>query len=452
MEQSSDISGMIDTASESCYRAVRRDIILGHLQPTARLRLERLRDDYGASISTLREVLNRLSGERLVVAEGQRGFAVSPVTQEEFHDLASLRELLETHALTLSFQQGDLEWEGQVVGAYHKLGRIEAQMLEGNRNQSELWKHYDKEFHHRLIAACGSKELLQAHASVFDRYLRYQIIAVIFRGAEAATEHQALRDCALERNADGAAHILRKHIAACVAHTAEGGLLPTGETASGFSAPRETVSVKIWNAVRGDILSGQLAPGRKLKLEGLRNAYGASISILREVLSRLATEGLVIAEGQRGFEVASVSAENLRELAELRLLLESRALVDSFQNGDVDWEARVIAAHHKLAMMEEQMDRGDRSQIDMWKRLDWGFHQALISACGSDALMHLHGGVFDKYLRYQMIALSFRGRIAAGEHRALLSAALKRDPETANAVLKAHLLGGVQHALNSGTI
>lgn len=446
------MTAMIDTASEACYRAVRRDIILGQLQPTARLRLERLRDAYGASVSTLREVLNRLAGERLVVAEGQRGFAVAPVTQDEFRDLASLRELLELHALRQSFTKGDLEWEGQVVGTYHKLGRVEARMLEGEHSQSELWKHYDKEFHHRLIAACGSDELLKAHASVFDRYLRYQIIAVIFRGVEAATEHKILRDCALERDAERAARVLSGHIAACVEHTAAGGLLAKANVTDTFAPPHESVSATTWRQVRSDILNGRLAPDRKLKLEQLRRDYGASVSTLREVLNRLATEGLVIAEGQRGFEVAPVSADNLRELAELRLLLEERALVDSFRNGDVDWEARVIAAHHKLAALEAQMDKGDRSQIDLWKRRDWGFHQALISACGSDVLMHLHGGVFDKYLRYQMIALSFRGQIAAGEHRALLDAALARDHEAANKILKAHLLGGVEHALSSGTI
>ena len=452
MEQAPVVDAMIDTASEACYRAVRRDIILGKLEPTARLRLERLRESYGASVSTLREVLNRLTGERLVVAEGQRGFAVAPVTQEEFGDLASLRELLEVHALQQAFDKGDLEWEGQVVGAYHKLGRIEARMLQGEHSQSELWKHYDKEFHHRLIAACGSDELLKAHASVFDRYLRYQIIAVIFRGAEAACEHQLLRDCAVERDAGRAARVLSGHIAACVEHTAAGGMLARGDAAASFSPARDSVSATTWQQVRGDILSGRLAPGRKLKLERLRTEYGASVSILREVLNRLATEGLVIAEGQRGFEVAPVSPDNLRELAELRLLLEERALADSFRNGDVEWEARVIAAHHKLAAMEEQMDRGDHSQIDLWKRRDWGFHQALISACGSDVLMHLHGGVFDKYLRYQMIALSFRGRIAAAEHRALLDAALERDHDSANRILKAHLLGGVEHALKSETI
>ncbi|HMO08783.1 MAG TPA: GntR family transcriptional regulator [Paracoccaceae bacterium] len=202
--------------------------------------------------------------------------------------------------------------------------------------------------------------------------------------------------------------------------------------------------------MRGDILSGALVPGRKLKLDGLREGYGASVSTLREVLNRLATEGLVIAEGQRGFEVAPVSSANLRELAGLRLLLEEHALADSFRNGDLDWEAHVLAAWHKLAAMERQMERGDTSAAGLWKRRDWEFHQALISACGSGALMHLHGGVFDKYLRYQQIALSFRGAIAAAEHRALLDAALDRDAEAACAVLRRHLLGGVEHALAIG--
>ncbi len=443
---------MIDSASEACYRAVRHDIIHGQLAPKSRLRLERLRVSYGTSISTLREVLNRLTAERLVVAEGQRGFAVAPVTQEEFRDLASLRELLEIHALEQAFRAGDLEWEGRVVGAYHKLGRIEQLMLTGDRSRSELWKHYDKEFHRMLISACGSTELLGAHAGIFDRYLRYQIIAVIFRGAEAATEHRLLCEHALDRDAAEAARVLTRHIEACVSHTAAGGQLGSAATTHRFGAPDETVSFAAWRRVRGDILTGALAPLQKLKLDALRESYGTSISTLREVLNRLATEGLVIAEPQRGFEVAPISPGNLRELAQLRLLVEGRALSDSFSNGDMDWEARVVAAYHKLAAMEARMSTGDRSQVDQWKKHDWEFHQALISACGSDVIMHLHGAVFDKYLRYQMIALSFRGGIAAAEHKALLEAALARDAGAAQSVLKSHLTGGVEHALASGAI
>lgn len=444
------MKAMFEQTGEDIYRLIRRDVIHGRLHPGARLRLEALRDGYGTSISTLREVLNRLAGERLVVAEGQRGFAVAPVTQGEFRELASLRALLEIHALHESFSRGDLEWEGQVVGAYHKLGRIEARMLEGQRGESEAWKRYDKEFHQQLIAGCGSAELAAAHSAIFDQYLRYQMVAVIFRGAEAAAEHAALRDCALARDADRAARVLAGHIAACVDHTEAAGLLDAAPPTPAPAPLRETVAAGVWRRMRGDILSGALVPGRKLKLDGLREGYGASVSTLREVLNRLATEGLVIAEGQRGFEVAPVSSANLRELAGLRLLLEEHALADSFRNGDLDWEAHVLAAWHKLAAMERQMERGDTSAAGLWKRRDWEFHQALISACGSGALMHLHGGVFDKYLRYQQIALSFRGAIAAAEHRALLDAALDRDAEAACAVLRRHLLGGVEHALAIG--
>ena len=66
--------------------------------------------------------------------------------------------------------------------------------------------------------------------------------------------------------------------------------------------------------------------GRKLKLDRLRDDYTASVSTLREVLSRLSSEKLVVAEGQRGFEVAPVSAKNLKEIAALRQLLEGNAL------------------------------------------------------------------------------------------------------------------------------
>ena len=445
---------MIDTASEHTYRAIRQDIIHGKLAPRARLRLDSLRESYGASVSTLREILNRLTGEGLVVAEGQKGFSVTPVSQTEFENLAELRELFEAHAIRRAFAAGDLEWEGRVVGAHHMLGVIEQRMQRGQTQDATLWKQYDKGFHHALIAACGSDELLNAHSAVFDRYLRYQIIAVIFRGAPAAEEHLILRDAALARDADLAARVQHRHITACVAHTAQRGALESAATEAEHDpiAAEETVAGAIWRRVRRDILNGTLAPMQKLKLDGLRDRYNASVSTLREVLSRLATEGLVLAEGQRGFEVAPISPANLRELAELRLLIEGQALQDSFARGDVEWEAHVLAAYHRLARSEERMRQGDRSVVPEWKRYDWEFHQALISACGSRVLRQFHGANFDKYLRYQMIALSFRGDVASNEHRALLDAAMARDAGAARDILQQHLLGGVDHALASGTI
>src|SRR5262249_24566174 len=136
----------------------------------------------------------------------------------------------------------------------------------------------------------------------------------------------------------------------------------------------------------------------------------------------------------------------------LRLLLETHALRQSFAAGDLEWEAQVVAAHHKLSLMEERMHADDRSEVETWKLYDWQFHQALISACGSRMLMQTHGAVFDKYLRYQMLALGFRGAIAAEEHRTLLQCALKRDASKASGVLETHINSGVEPALANGAL
>jgi DNA-binding GntR family transcriptional regulator len=207
-----------------------------------------------------------------------------------------------------------------------------------------------------------------------------------------------------------------------------------------------------YRRIRNDIITGRLAPGRKLRLDALRRDYGASISTLRETLNRLVSEKLVVAEAQRGFEVMPISAANLREVGALRQLLECHALRQSFAQGDLEWEARVIAAHHKLAQMEARMAGGDRTDTDLWKRYDWQFHQALVSACGSQVLMQAHGTIFERYLRYQMIALSYRGAIASAEHLAMREAALARDADAGCVLLEKHIAGGLDHALATGAI
>jgi len=212
----------------------------------------------------------------------------------------------------------------------------------------------------------------------------------------------------------------------------------------------QTVSQSAYQRIRHDIIFGRLLPGRKLKLDRLKDDYG--VGTLREILNRLQSERLVVAEGQKGFEVAPVSITNLREIAALRQLLEGRALQQSFRAGGMDWEGRVVAAHHRLSRLEARMAHGDRSCTEEWKQYDWQFHQALISACGSRMLIETHAAVFDKYLRYQMIALSYRGAVASGEHAELLDCALRRDADRACEVLTRHVAGGVEHALAAGTI
>jgi DNA-binding GntR family transcriptional regulator len=214
----------------------------------------------------------------------------------------------------------------------------------------------------------------------------------------------------------------------------------------------ESVGERVYRRLRSDILFGRLAPSQRLKLDVMKHAYGVSISTLRELLNRLTSEGLVLAEGARGFEVAPVSPENLKEIANLRQLLECHALERSFAAGDMEWEGRVVAAHHKLATMEKRAIAGERDHGELLKRYDWEFHQALLSACGSRVLLEAHGAVFDKYLRYLMIAVVFRGELAASEHRQLLECALKRDAAGAQRVLIRHIQDCVTYTLANGSL
>ena len=92
----------LNAVGASTYQSIKRDIIFGDLAPASKLKLETLRKNYCASMSTLRETLNRLASEGFVDALDQRGFFVTPVSKEDLMEVANLRVLLECHALKLS--------------------------------------------------------------------------------------------------------------------------------------------------------------------------------------------------------------------------------------------------------------------------------------------------------------------------------------------------------------
>lgn len=213
-----------------------------------------------------------------------------------------------------------------------------------------------------------------------------------------------------------------------------------------------TIGETTYLRLRADIVACRLAPSQKLRLEPLRERYGAGVSTLREILNRLASEDLVVAEGQKGFAVAPATAADLREIADLRLLLESHALRQSLENGDLEWEGRVVSAHYKLASIEKQLLAGQSRQTTEWVRYDFEFHNALISACGSKALLDLHSAIFDRFLRYHMLAASFRGTGVVEDHHALFGFALARDVDGALSMLAGHVNRGVEHVLGTGLL
>jgi GntR family transcriptional regulator, carbon starvation induced regulator len=187
-----------------------------------------------------------------------------------------------------------------------------------------------------------------------------------------------------------------------------------------------------------DILCGQLAPGTRLRLQSLCDTYQVSMSPLREALAGLTGRGLVVQEGQRGFRVAPASAEDLRDVTETRVRLETSALRLSIEHGTDAWEARVLAANHRLS----QRSRSDNLLIDeAWEELHRSYHLALIAACGLPRLLGFCTMLHDHFDRYRRLAVlrSNRHPIIKSTHGAMVKAALAKETALAETLLAAHI-------------
>ena len=208
-------AGGAATLTEALHERIRQDIILGALQPASKLKLEKLSKSYGVSVNTLREALSRLAADGLVVAEGQKGFAVLPVSMEDLREITEMRQLLECHALRQSIANADLDWEARLVGAYHKLSKVEALVEAEPEVYGEAWERYNLEFHEALIANCQSRWLKLFHRAMYDHSQRYRMLSLQtkpFPRSQSAREHRQLLDAAIARDADTAERVLASHI------------------------------------------------------------------------------------------------------------------------------------------------------------------------------------------------------------------------------------------------
>jgi GntR family carbon starvation induced transcriptional regulator len=202
------------TLVETAYERLRLGILHGDFEPGAKLRTEELRARYNISGSTVREALTRLLGESLVTAEGQRGFRVAPISLDDFTDLTNVRKLLETETLRQSIAHGDDAWEAGVVGAYHRLSRVEEKLAEDPAAVSDEWEERNREFHQALAAACPSRWLDRLSATMYQQSERYRRIAVSLRTVprDVHAEHKAILEATLNRDADLACRLLAEHI------------------------------------------------------------------------------------------------------------------------------------------------------------------------------------------------------------------------------------------------
>lgn len=218
-------------------------------------------------------------------------------------------------------------------------------------------------------------------------------------------------------------------------------------------AAKQTRTDHLYKVLRADILAGRLLPGQRLKFPELCSQHSLSVSVVRETLTRLAEQGLVHAEAHQGFRVVSLSLEDLHELTTARLELEGLVLRRAVVDGDVSWEASVLAAHHTLERTPV-LAEDDASRIsDQWAIAHAAFHQALLNGCANDRLRSIALSLRDSaelYRRWSVPLGKRPDRDLPAEHRGLLEAAIAHDAELAAERLAAHILRTTE-LLTSGT-
>ncbi|GAB4036554.1 MAG: FCD domain-containing protein [Rubrivivax sp.] len=199
-----------------------------------------------------------------------------------------------------------------------------------------------------------------------------------------------------------------------------------------------TLIERAYARLRDDIVEGRLAPGEKLRVEHLKDRYGVGAGTLREAITRLVSDALVVAEGQRGFRVAPIAIEDLQDLTALRVHIEIDALRQSIRQGDDRWRADLEFAFAQLSAVEQPIAPAQRRR---WELLNTRFHEALIAAHASPwttkvlRLLTRHG---ERYRRYAM-NLPGSTRDVHAEHRQIYEAAMAGQEARAALALEAHI-------------
>ena len=216
--------------------------------------------------------------------------------------------------------------------------------------------------------------------------------------------------------------------------------------------PVASLTLSTYERLRADVLSGYWAPGYKLGIEALREHYASGATPVREALNRLAAEGWVQHQDQRGFVVTPVSEDALRELAKTRVWVETLALTQSIQASTPDWEERVVLALHRLSKTKRSLQADAYVENPMWEKLHRELHMVLISNCGSRWLIGFCEQLYDQAYRYRQLAVktSYKRRQELDEHKAVVDAMLAGDVALACKKLTAHYDESAQIILNSG--
>ncbi len=197
---------------------------------------------------------------------------------------------------------------------------------------------------------------------------------------------------------------------------------------------------RVVEAVRDAIVEGRLKPGERIRERELVGSLGISRSPLREAIRVLEAEGLITTTPHRGARVSELSADDLRETTDVRVMLETYA-------ARLACKTLSDAALEAMAERIERARRRGRGRKASAELNDsMGFHDVFVAACGNRKLIDLYEIVKRHLRRYQLLSFSRLGRAqrATAEHAEILKAFRARDVAAVEQLLTKHLAGAAQ--------
>lgn len=196
-----------------------------------------------------------------------------------------------------------------------------------------------------------------------------------------------------------------------------------------------TLPEAAYQAVRRNILDNEWAPGFQATEQEVATHLNMSRTPVREALMRLQQEGLIEVVPRHGMRVLPVSPADMKEIYEVLTSLESTAAELAAARRLSGEEIRA------LEKASEDMDGAlKRNDLEAWARADEAFHALLLDLCGNRMLKQLVLNTWDRAHRARMVTLRLRPKPvnSTREHRALVKAIRKGDPQAARDVQRAH--------------
>ena len=212
--QRQQIDGDTQTLHARVLTRIRADIVACRLMPNERLTLEALRERYQVGWSPIREALMRLEAEGMVRLEHNKGFRVAAVSRDRLYDLMQSRIELESITLRRSIEDGGVEWEADLLAAFHRLSKQTKLRRSQPGMISAEWSKEHRAFHHALVAACNSSTMLSIRESLFEKAERYVALSIMSKAPPRndILEHEQIMQAALCKDVNRALTLNREHI------------------------------------------------------------------------------------------------------------------------------------------------------------------------------------------------------------------------------------------------